>query len=108
MYEFHYDDYIKNKYGNKSRLLFTNTDSFVNEIETKIVYDDFSKNKEMFYFSKYSQKSKFHDNSNALVVDKINDEMGGVAIHEFVRLKPKMYSILFCDSRKCKKSKRCE
>ena len=43
MCEFHYD-YIKNKYGNKSRLLFTDTDNLMYEIETKNVYDNFSKN----------------------------------------------------------------
>ena len=31
MYEFHYD-YIKNKYENKSKLFFTNTDSLMYEI----------------------------------------------------------------------------
>ena len=43
MYEFHYD-HIKNKYGNKSRLLFTDAGSLMYEIGTKNVYDDFSKN----------------------------------------------------------------
>ena len=40
MYEFHYY-YIKNKYDNKSKLLFTEADSL-----TEDVYDDFSSNKE--------------------------------------------------------------
>ena len=44
MYEFYYD-YIKNKCGNKLRKLFTDTDSFVCEIETEIVYGNFSYNK---------------------------------------------------------------
>ena len=52
MFEIHYDD-MKNKYGNKSRLLFTNTDNLVYEIETENVYDDFSKNKKID-FSNYS------------------------------------------------------
>ena len=33
MYEFHYD-YIKNKYDNKSKLLFTGTDCLMCEIKT--------------------------------------------------------------------------
>ena len=33
MYEFHYD-YAKNKYGNDSKLLFTDTDSLMHEIKT--------------------------------------------------------------------------
>ena len=37
MYEFHYD-YIKNKYGNNSKLLFTDTDSLMSEIQTEDVY----------------------------------------------------------------------
>ena len=53
MYEFHYD-YIKNKYGNKSKLLFTGTDSLVYQIKTDDVYEDFSNNKGMFDFSNYS------------------------------------------------------
>ena len=39
MCEFHYD-YIKNKYGNKKRPLFTNTDRLMYEIKTEDVYED--------------------------------------------------------------------
>ena len=59
MYEFHYD-YIKSKYGNNSRLLFTETDSLMYEIKTEDVCKDFSKDKEMFGFSNYSTKSKYY------------------------------------------------
>ena len=41
MYEFHHD-YIKNKYGNNSRLLFTATDGLMYEIKTEDVYKDFT------------------------------------------------------------------
>ena len=46
MYEFHHG-YIKNKYGNNSRLLFTETNSLMYEIKTKNAYKDFSNDKEM-------------------------------------------------------------
>ena len=59
MYEFQYD-YIKNKYGNKSKLLFTDTDSLMYEIKTEDVYEHFNSDvfeSEMFDFSSYSKKS---------------------------------------------------
>ena len=37
MYEFHFD-YIKNKYGNNSRLLFTDTGSLIYEIKTRYLW----------------------------------------------------------------------
>ena len=57
MYEFHYD-YIKNKYGNNSKLLFTDNESLTYEIKTEGVYEEFRSDKEMFDFSNYSTKSK--------------------------------------------------
>ena len=53
MYQFHYD-YIKNKYDNKSKLLFIDTDSLTYEINTEDIYEDFSRNKEIFDLSNYS------------------------------------------------------
>ena len=94
MYEFHYD-YIKNKYSNKPRQFFTDTDSFMYEImKTEDVYEDFSNNKEMCDFSNYSTKSKYYGNSNKLAIGKMKYETGDVATEEFVGLKPKIYSIL--------------
>ena len=52
MYKFHYD-YIKKKYDNKSKLIFTDNGSLMYEIKTEVVYEDFSSDKEMFNFSKY-------------------------------------------------------
>ena len=65
MYEFHYV-YLKSKYDYNSRLLFTDTDSFLYKIKTENIYKDFSSDKEMFDFSNYSAKSKYYDNSNKL------------------------------------------
>ena len=51
----------------------------------------------MFYFSNYSTKSRYHDDLYNLVMRKIKDVTGGVAIEEFVGLKTKMYPLLVDD-----------
>ena len=61
----------------------------------------------MFDFSNYSTKSKYDDNSNKLVIGKMKDETGSIAIGEFVGLKPKIYSFLV-DDNEHKKAKMCE
>ena len=60
MYAFHYD-YIKIKYGNNSRLLFTDTASLMYEIKNEDVYEDFSSDKKFFDFSNYLTQSKYCD-----------------------------------------------
>ena len=50
MYDFHYG-FIKNKYDNKARLLFTDTDSLCYEIQTDDMHQDMYDNKEIFDLS---------------------------------------------------------
>ena len=56
-------------------------------------------------FSDFSAESKYCDDSNALVVGKMEDEMKTIDTEEFVRLKPKMQSILMSNSKESKKAK---
>ena len=72
------------------------------EIRTEDVYEDFSSDKQMFDFSNYSIKSKYYDNLNKLNIGKMKDETGGVAIEEYVGLKPKTYSFLIDNIKKQK------
>ena len=63
MYNFHYN-YIKKKYKNRARLLFTDTDSLTYEIEAEDVYKDFWNDKDMFDNSDYPESSPYYCNVN--------------------------------------------
>src|SRR5206468_4160714 len=65
MYDFHYG-YIKQKYGNKAKLLFTDTDSLCYEIQTKNVYQDMYNNKKLFDLSEINDPKfdKYKDGKN--------------------------------------------
>ena len=91
MYDFHYN-YIKHKYGNKAKLLFTDTDSLTYEIETTDAYLDFWNDKDKFDNSDYPENSPYFNKTNKKVIGKFKDESAGIPITEFVGLRSKMYS----------------
>ena len=93
MYDFHYN-YIKKKYNNKARLLFTDTNSLTYEIEAKDVYKDFWKDKDKFDNSDYPEGSPYFDKINKKIIGKFKDEAAGIPIIEFVGLRSKMYSYI--------------
>ena len=69
MYDFHYN-YINNKYGDRAKLLFTDTDSLTYEIEADDVYQDFWYDKDKFNNSDYPENSPYHDKTNKKVIGK--------------------------------------
>jgi hypothetical protein len=91
MYKFHYD-YIKQKYNDKCKLLFADTDSLTYHIYTEDLY------KEYFDRSDYNMTGyRSQDNTNKNVVNKMKDETNEVPIKEFIGLRSKCYSILLDD-----------
>ena len=93
MYDFHYN-YIKQKYDNKAKLLFTDTDSLTYEIQTDDVYANFWSDEDRFDNSDYNKESPFYNTANKKVIGKFKDEACGVPITEFVGLRSKMYSYM--------------
>ena len=104
MYDFHYN-YIKNKYGNKGKLLFTDPDSLTYEIKTSDVYQAFWNDRNKFDNSDYSENSPFYDKINKKVIGKVKDEASGIPITEFIGLRSKMYSYIK-DNNKAEKQLR--
>ena len=107
MYDFHYS-YIKPKYGDKAKLLFTDTDSLMYEIETEDFYKDISGDvKDRFDTSNYPENhpSGIPTGINNKVLGMFKDEAGGRNIIEFVGLRSKLYSILMEDGNENKKCK---
>ena len=104
MYDFHYN-YIKHKYGNKAKLLFTDTDSLTYQIETNNAYKDFFKDKSKFDNSDYPENSSYFNKTNKKVLGKFKDEASGVPIIEFVGLRSKMYSYMKDNDKDVKTAK---
>ena len=94
MYKFHYD-YILPQFP-KTKLLFTDTDSFCYHIKTKEdVYEVIKGNNTWFDFSNYpTNHTNFDNKINHLKPGVFKDETGSIPIQEFIGLRSKMYSVL--------------
>ena len=104
MYNFHHN-YIKKKYNNRARLMFTDTDSLTYEIEAEDIYKDFWNDKDMFDNSDYPESSPNSCNANKKVIGRFKDKACGVPITEFVGLKSEMYSYIKNDEKGGKTTK---
>ena len=109
MYEFHYD-YMVPKYGDRLKLCYMDTDSYVYDIKTEDFYRDIAEDVESrFDTSAYTNNRPLPIGTNKKVIGLMKDELGGGIMKEFVALRAKMYSYIDDRSelKKCKGIKKC-
>ena len=107
MYKFWYD-YIRSKYGDRAKLCYTNTDSFVIHIISEDFFEDISGDVERWFdTSNYveNDKKSLPIGKNKRVPGLFKDELGGKIIVEVVALRPKTWAYLMDDGSDKKKAK---
>ena len=89
MSEFWYD-YLKPKYGDKIKLCYMDTDSFVLLIKTEDFYKDISNDVNRWFdtsnFNRNDNRS-LETGKNVKVIGKFKDELGGKILTEFDMVK---------------------
>ena len=101
-------DYIKAKYGDRAKLRYTDTDSFIIHIFTEDLFEDTSGDVERWFdTSNYDENDKrpLPIGMNKKELDFFKDELGGETMEEFCALRPKAYAYLMYDSSEKKKAK---
>ena len=101
MYAFHYN-YIKPKYGERAKLLFTDTDSLMHLIQTEDFYRDIAGDvHERFDTSNYPKDhaSGIETSVNKKVIGMFKDEAGGRQITKFVVSRAKLYSYVLAKEK---------
>ena len=108
MYEFWYD-YIKQKYGDKARLCYMDTDSFITYIKTEDFYEDIANDVERWFdTSNYNKDTKkpLQTDVNKKVIGKFKDKLGDKIMTEFAALRAKTYAYLADDGSEHKRAKK--
>ena len=97
---------MKPKYGNRVKLCYMDTDSFVMNIKTNDFYKDIANDVEKrFDTSNCEVNRPLPIGKNKKVIGLIKDELGGKINTEFVTLRPKTYSHSTDDGKEDKKAK---
>ena len=106
-YKFWYD-YIKPKYGDRAKLCYTDTDSFVIYIITEDFFKDIAPDVDRWFgTSNYDKidKRSLSIGKNKKVPDVFKYELGGKIIAEIAALRPKTWANLMDDGSEHKKVK---
>jgi hypothetical protein len=91
MNRLHYD-VMKTQFGERAKLLMTDTDSLVYGIESENLTMELSNIKEHFDFSNYPKDHVLYDASRKAQVGLLKDEEAGQPVEEFVGLRAKCYA----------------
>ena len=105
LFKFHYA-FMKGMYGNRCKLLFTDTDSLAYLVTTE---DDTSEvlyeNRKYFDLSNYPTDSRFYSDSNKKRRGALKNEAPNDRIMKFVGLSPKMYHLQYASQLSSKRAK---
>ena len=96
MYEFWYD-YINPKYGDRAKLCYTDTDSFIIYIKTEDFFEDISNDVERWFDTSIYDKNDKRPlpiGKNKKVLGICKDELGGKIMTEVVALRLNTYAYL--------------
>ena len=83
-------------------LMMTDTDSFLYHIKNQDTYKIMKKNKEKFDLGNYPKHHILYDTTNNKVVNKFEDEKGGLEITTAFCLTSKLYSLICEQITACK------
>ena len=112
MCEFWYD-YVKPKNNDKAKLCYMDTDNFVINSFTELVFEDINNDDQRwFYTSNFEKNDKrsLQTGANKKVIGKFKDELGGKIMKDFCARRAKTYTYLLKDDSEMKKAtgvKRC-
>ena len=107
MYKFQYD-YIKSKYGDRAKLFYTDTDSFIIYIITEDFYEDIANDVQRWFDrSNYEENDKtpLPVGKNKKVDGLFRDGLGEEIMNEFAGVRAKTYAYLMDDDSEKKKAK---
>ena len=106
MYRTYYE-YFKPKFGDRVKLLYTDTDSFILEIQSEDLYEEIADNvKDRYDTRKYPKNSPLYYEGNAFKLGCLKDETNGKPIREFCGTCAKSYSYTIegeeTENKRCK------